>query len=97
MSLIQTIEELDPGHFKRRKNHLMKLHNKFVALGFFPLQINESDILCYRLKFQDKRVINRGVIVGTSISVEDLEDLLENPDGYFMQTVKEVLRYDGTK
>jgi hypothetical protein len=35
--------------------------------------------------------------VGTSISVDNLEDLLENPDGSFMQTVKEVLRYDGTK
>ena len=97
MNLVQTIEELDPGHFKRRKNHLMKLHNKFVALGFFPLQINESDVLCYQLTFQDKRVNNRGVIVGTSITVENLEELLENPDGSFIQTIKEVLRYDGTK
>jgi hypothetical protein len=97
MNLIQTIEEFDPGHFKRRENYLMKLHKKFIALGFFPLRINESDILCYQLTFEDKRVNNRGVVVGTSISVDNLEDLLENPDGSFMQTVKEVLRYDGTK
>ncbi len=97
MSLIATIEELDPGHFDRRKTYLRKVREKFIALGFFPLQISETDVLCYQLTFDDKRINNRGAVIGTSISIENLEDVIENPDTQFMKTIKEVLRYDGTK
>jgi len=94
MNLVQTIEEIDPGHFSRRESYLRKMKQKFEDLGFFPLQISESDILCYQLTFDDKRINNRGAVVGTSVTVENLEDVLENPDCQLMKTMKDVLRYD---
>ena len=97
MNLVETIEEFDPGHFTRRESYLLKMRKKFEDLGFFPLQVSESDILCYQLTFDDNRINNRGAVVGTSITIENLEDVLENPDGQFMKTLREVLRYDGTK
>jgi hypothetical protein len=91
MNLIQIIEEFDPGHFSRRELYLRKMKQKFEDLGFFPLQITESDIHCYQLVFED----NRGQKYrGTSITVETLEDVLENPDCQFMKTMKDVLRYE---
>ena len=94
MDLTYTIEEFDPGHFSRRKLYLEKVRKKFQDLGFFPLQVSESDILCYQLTFEDTRGPKYR---GTSVTIETLEDVLENPDGQLMNTLKEVFKYDGTE
>jgi len=97
MNLVAIIEELDPGHFTRRESYLLKMRKKFEDFGFFPLQVSKNDILCYQLTFDDKRINTRGAVVGTSITMENLEDVLENPDCQLMKTMKDVLRYDGSK
>jgi hypothetical protein len=94
MFLKQTIEQFDPGHFDRRKDILEDLREKVRELGFFPLPLTQNDIECLQLVFED----NRGKKYrGTSITVENLEDVLENPDCHFMKTMKYVLRYEPTK
>lgn len=47
MNLIQTIEELDPGHFARREDILEDLRTKLSEMGFFPLHLTKNDIECF--------------------------------------------------
>jgi len=88
MSLKQTIEEFDPGHFGRRHNYLIKLSEQVRSMGFFPLQITQNDIDCYWIRLQTKsdRVLN--------LTVEAIDDMKVFPD--LLQALKEVARYDGT-
>jgi hypothetical protein len=85
-NLIQTIEELDPGHFARREVRLNNLREKFIDLGFSPLPISQDDIECLGVTF---RKTNGGT---TFFTRELLEDSLEYND--LMEAMKELLEYD---
>jgi hypothetical protein len=96
MSLIATIEELDPGHFSRRKDSLNDLREKVRALGFFPLHLSQSDIDCYWIRLELKE--NAGVNV-IHFTRDDYEDITYNVGTYgyhVLDIFKGVAKYDGT-
>ena len=47
MNLVQTIEEIDPGHFARREDILEDLRTKARELGFFPVPLSWHDVECF--------------------------------------------------
>lgn len=52
MNLVQTIEEIDTGHFARRVDILEDLREKVRALGFFPLLLTQNDIECFWIRLE---------------------------------------------
>jgi hypothetical protein len=87
MSLIRTIEELDPGHFARREDILENLRTKLSAMGFFPLPLSLNDIECFWVTLQPNDSHK-----GCKIHVTEEELYWDN----FIEVVKEVARYGGT-
>jgi hypothetical protein len=91
MSLIATIEELDPGHFKRREYILEDLREKSRALGFFPLPLTWNDVECFWIRLEPNES-NKGLKI--NFTKDTLFDL-EIPS--ILKIYKDVARYDGTK
>lgn len=87
MNLLQTIEELDPGHFARREDILEDLREKARAMGFFPLQLSWNDIECYWIRLEPNDSHK-----GKNISFQ--REYID--DEYIIELLKEVARYDGT-
>ena len=87
MSLIQTIEEFDPGHFARREDILEDLRTKVREMGFFPLPLSWNDIECFWVTLEPNDSHR-----GRKIHVTKDELYWDN----FIEVVKEVARYDGT-
>ena len=86
MNLIQTIEELDPGHFARREDILEDLRTKVINMGFFPFPLSWNDIECFWIRLEGKN--------GKSYSItsEMMQDALNIPD--LMEALKEVMKYE---
>lgn len=87
MNLLQTIEELDPGHFARREDILEDLRTKLSEMGFFPLPLTQNDIECFWVALEPNDSHK-----GRKIHVTRDELYWDN----FIEVVKEVARYDGT-
>ena len=87
MNLLQTIEELDPGHFARREDILEDLRTKLGEMGFFPLPLTQNDIECFWVALEPNDSHK-----GRKIHVTRDELYWDN----FIEVVKEVARYDGT-
>lgn len=87
MNLIQTIEELDPGHFARREDILEDLRVKAREMGFFPLQLSLNDIECFWIRLEPNDAHK-----GKKISFQ--REYID--DEYIIEVLKEVARYDGT-
>ena len=91
MSLIQTIEELDPGHFTRRETILKDLRAKVRDLGFFPLPLTWNDIECFWIRLEPNDS-NKGLKI--HLSEETYFDMINLSS--LMEIYKGVARYDGT-
>jgi hypothetical protein len=87
MNLIETIEEIDPGHFARREDILEDLRTKLCEMGFFPLLLTQNDIECFWVTLEPNDSHK-----GRKIRVTKDELYWDN----FIEVVKEVARYDGT-
>jgi hypothetical protein len=87
LNLLQTIEELDPGHFARREDILEDLRTKLSVMGFFPLPLTQTDIECFWVTLEPNDSHK-----GYKIYVNKDELYWDN----FIEVVKEVARYDGT-
>jgi hypothetical protein len=87
VSLIQTIEEFDPGHFARREDILEDLREKARTLGFFPLPLTRNDIECFWVRIESK---TQGKNI--PLSRETLDDALSLPT--FMRTLKDAAKYE---
>lgn len=85
MSLIQTIEEFDPGHFARREDILEDLREKARALGFFPLPLKWNDVECFWIRLEPNDS-NKG------LKIHATRDELEW-DRY-IEVLKEVARHE---
>ena len=85
-SLLETIEQFNPGHFARRYDYLLKFSEQVRSMGFFPLQITQNDIECYwiRLETKSDKVLN--------LTVEMIDDMKAFPG--LLHTLKEVARYE---
>jgi len=85
-SLVETIEQFDPGHFTRRHDYLLRVSEQVRSMGFFPLQITQNDIECYWIRLQSKsdKVLN--------LTVDMIDDMKAFSD--LLQTLKEVARYE---
>lgn len=88
MNLIQTIEQFDPGHFARREDILEDLRVKAREMGFFPLPLSQNDIECFWIRLEPNDSHK-----GRKIHVSRDELYWDN----FIEVVKEVARYDGSK
>lgn len=82
MNLIQTIEELDPGHFGRREVILENLRKKAKELGFFPLPLTQNDIECFWIRLEPNS------------SNKDLKIHFTKDDFSFIDIFKDVARYE---
>lgn len=87
MSLIQTIEEFDPGHFARREDILEDLREKVRALGFFPLPLTWNDVECFWIRLEPNESH-----AGKRISFQ--REFVD--DEYILKILREVAKYDGT-
>jgi hypothetical protein len=87
MSLIQTIEEFDPGHFARREDILEDLREKARALGFFPLPLTWNDVECFWIRLEPNESN-----VGKKISFQ--REFVD--DEYALKIFREVAKYDGS-
>lgn len=85
MTLVKTIEQIDPGHFARRQDILENLRTKVRAMGFFPLPLTQNDIECFWITLQPNNA-NKD----KKISV-DREGLDWEP---YIEALKEVARYE---
>jgi len=92
MSLIATIEELDPGHFTRREDILEDLREKARALGFFPLPLTWNDVECFWIRLEPNES-NKGRKI--HLSEETYLDMNDLPS--LVEIYKGVARYDGSK
>ena len=92
MSLIATIEEIDPGHFARREKFLEDLREKARALGFFPLPLSWSDVECFWIRLEPNDS-NKGLKI--QFTKDTLFEIAEIPS--VMKIYRDVARYDGTK
>lgn len=88
MSLIQTIEEFDPGHFARREDILEDLREKARALGFFPLPLTWNDVECFWIRLEPNES-NMGLKI--NLTEETLFDL-EIPS--ILKIYKDVAKYE---
>lgn len=86
MNLIQTIEELDPGHFKRREDILEDFRTKVRNMGFFPLPLSWNDIECFWIRLEGKNGKPH------NITSELVQDALILPN--LMEVLKEVMKYE---
>lgn len=87
MSIKQTIEQFDPGHFNRRSVVLEKLRIKAKDIGFFPLPLSQNDIDCYWIKLEPNES-HKGKNISFQEEFTDDENVIE--------LLKEVARYDGS-
>ncbi len=85
MNLLQTIEELDPGHFSRREEILEDLRVKAKEIGFFPLQLSFNDIECYWIRLEPNDSHKRKKIYFQREYIDD---------EYIIELLKEVARYE---
>lgn len=85
MNLLQTIEELDPGHFARREDILEDLRTKLREMGFFPLPLTQNDIECFWVTLEPNDSHK-----GRKIHVTRDELYWDN----FIEVVKEVAKYE---
>lgn len=85
MSLIQTIEEFDPGHFARRKDILEDIREKARTLGFFPLPLTWNDVECFWIVLEPNDS-NKG------LKIHATRDELEW--GRYIEVLKEVARHE---
>lgn len=84
-SLIATIEQFDPGHFDRRRKYLLELLEELKEIGFFPLQITQNDIECYRVRIESNSK-------DLPVTCEMIEDIKHTPS--LMDALKEAARYE---
>jgi len=87
MNLIQTIEELDPGHFGRREVILEDLRKKVKGLGFFPLPLTQNDIECFWIRLEANEM-HKGMKISFQEEYTD--------DEYVLNLLKDVAKYDGS-
>ena len=87
MTILQTIEQLDPGHFARREDILEGLRTKLREMGFFPLHLTQNDIECFWVTLEPNDSHK-----GRKIHVTKDELYWDN----IIEVVKEVARYDGS-
>ena len=85
MSLKQTIEEFDPGHFGRRAEILEDVRKKLRSMGFFPLPLTENDIDCFWVTLETNGW-HKDRAVHVSRDELELDGLIE--------VLKEVARYE---
>lgn len=93
MSLIATIEELDPGHFARREDILEHLRGKARALGFFPLPLTRNDVECFWIRLEPNESYGKNFRV--HMSEESYFDAVELES--VMDIFKRAAKYDGAK
>jgi hypothetical protein len=82
------LEQVDPGHFANRYTYLLSLKDKFTELGFYPLRISSSDLLCCWLRFET----TEGKL--TSVASESLEDYLVDTNSIFAVVMRKALKYN---
>ena len=85
MNLIQTIEELDLGHFGRRELILEDLRKKVKGLGFFPLPLTQNDIECFWIRLEANEMHK-------SMKISFQKEYTD--DEYVLKLLKEVARYE---
>jgi hypothetical protein len=85
MNLVQTIEELDPGHFARREEILEDLRKKAKELGFFPLPLSQNDIECYWIRLESNEM-HKGKQISFQREYTD--------DEYVLELLKDAAKYD---
>lgn len=86
-TLIETIEQFDPGHFDRRHSYLSKVSKAVEAMGFYPLEITQKDIECYWIRIET--VCGKGF----NLTVDMFEDIKFSPS--LLNLLKEVAKYKG--
>lgn len=84
-TLIETIERVDPGHFDRRHNYLLKVSKAAEEMGFYPLEITQKDIQCYWIRIET--VGGKGF----NLTVEMFDDIKFSPS--LLNLLKEVAKY----
>lgn len=87
MNLVQTIEQLDPGHFGRIGAFLENLRKRAKELGFFPLPLTQNDIECFWIRLEANETHE-----GMKISFQ--EEYID--DEYVLKLLKDVAKYDGS-
>ena len=87
MNLVQTIEELDPGHFASREEILEDLRKKAKEFGFFPLPLTQNDIECFWIRLEPNEMHK-----DKKISFQ--KDYID--DEYVLELLKDVAKYDGS-
>ena len=88
MNLAHLVEELDPGHFGRRRVILEDLREKARSMGFFPLPLSSNDELCFWVSLEPNES-NQGQRIHVS------RDELRWPS--YIDALKEVAKYEKDK
>lgn len=84
MRLLNTLLELDPELYARRKDVLLRLKDEWELEGFFPQPVTDNDIERFWLRMETKDGSYKGLDMWSPSRVGELE----------MAFLKEHLRYE---